>query len=55
LALDETNGNVRAAREFSGHASIEVLLHCGDNRKDMGGEVASEAIRRVATLFDDEG
>jgi integrase/recombinase XerC len=54
-ALDETNGNVRAAREFSGHASIEVLLRYDDNRRDMGGEVASRVIRRVAELFNDEG
>ena len=31
-ALDETNGNVCAAREFSGHASIEMLMRY-DNRK----------------------
>jgi integrase/recombinase XerC len=54
-ALDETNGNVRAAREFSGHASIEVLLLYDDNRKDMGGDVARRVVRRVAELFDDEG
>jgi integrase/recombinase XerC len=53
-ALDETNGNVRAAREFSGHASIEVLMRYDDNRKDVGGEVASKVIRRVAKLFNNE-
>ena len=53
-ALDETNGNVRAAREFSGHASIEVLMRYDDNRKDVGGEVASKVIRRLAKLFKDE-
>ncbi len=52
-ALDETNGNVRAAREFSGHASIEVLMRYDDNRKDVGGEVASKVIRRLAKLFGD--
>jgi integrase/recombinase XerC len=52
-ALDETNGNVRAAREFSGHASIEVLMRYDDNREDVGGEVASKVIRRVAKLFED--
>jgi integrase/recombinase XerC len=52
-ALDETNGNVRQAREFSGHASIEVLMKYDDNRKDIGGEVASKVIRRVAKLFED--
>jgi hypothetical protein len=53
-ALDETNGNVRAAREFSGHASIEVLMRYDDNRKDVGGGVASKVIRRLAKLFNDE-
>jgi integrase/recombinase XerC len=52
-ALDETNGNVRAAREFSGHASVEVLMKYDDNRKDVGGEVASKVIRRIAKLFED--
>ena len=52
-ALDETNGNVRAAREFSGHASVEVLMRYDDNRKDVGGEVASKVIRRLAKLFED--
>jgi len=52
-ALDEINGNVRAAREFSGHASVEVLLRYDDNRKDVGGEVASKVIRRIAKLFED--
>jgi integrase/recombinase XerC len=50
-ALDETNGNVRAAREFSGHASVEVLMKYDDNRKDVGGEVAGKVIRRIARLF----
>ena len=53
-ALDETNGNVRAAREFSGHASIEVLLRYDDNRKDVGAEVAGKVVRRVAKFFQDD-
>jgi integrase/recombinase XerC len=52
-ALDETNGNVRAAREFWGHSSVEVLMRYDDNRKDVGGEVASKVIRRLAKLFED--
>jgi integrase/recombinase XerC len=52
-ALEETNGNVRAAREFSGHASVELLMKYDDNRKDIGGEVASKVIRRIAKLFGD--
>ena len=45
--------DVRQAREFSDHASIEVLMRYDDNRKDIGGEVASKVIRRVARLFED--
>ena len=52
-ALDETNGNVSAAREFSGHASVEVLMRYDDNREGVGGEVASKVIRRLAKLFED--
>jgi integrase/recombinase XerC len=52
-ALDETNGNVRQAREFSGHSSIEVLMRYDDNRKDVGGEVAGKVIQRIVKLFDD--
>ena len=54
-ALDETNGNVRVAREFSGHASIEVLLRYDDKSQGWGGEAASKFIRRIAKLFNDEG
>jgi hypothetical protein len=46
-ALDERSRNVRAAREFSGHASIEVLMQYDDNRNDVGGEVAGRVVRRV--------
>ena len=52
-ALDESNGNVRAVREFSGHASMETLLVYDDNRKDVGGEVASKVIRRLSKLLED--
>jgi integrase/recombinase XerC len=52
-ALDESNSNVRATREFSGHASVEVLMRYDDNRKDVGGEVASKVIRRISKLFED--
>jgi hypothetical protein len=52
-ALEETNGNVRATRECSGRASVEVPMKYDDNRKDIGGEVASKVIRRIAKLFSD--
>lgn len=50
-ALEETNGNVREVRDFSGHAGVEVVMKYDDNRKDKGGEVASKVLRRVAGLF----
>ena len=40
VALDSTNGNVRAARKFSRHRSVETLLKYDDNRADLAGEVA---------------
>ena len=39
-ALDLTNGNVRAVREFSRHANLQTLTHYDDNRQDLGGQVA---------------
>ena len=51
-ALDETDGNVRAAREFSGHASIKALMRFDDNRKDIGGEVAGKVVRRLAGVLE---
>jgi integrase/recombinase XerC len=39
-ALDSTNGNVRAVRAHSRHASVEVLMRYDDNRADLGGQVA---------------
>jgi hypothetical protein len=37
------------------HASIEVLMRYDDNRKDVGGEIASKVTRRIAKLFNNEG
>jgi len=39
--LDQTNGNMRAARKFSRHAKIETLGVYDDNREDIGGELAA--------------
>ena len=50
-ALDATNGDVRAVREFSGHASIETVLRYDDNRRDLGGEVASKVMQRLAAVL----
>jgi integrase/recombinase XerC len=38
-ALEATNGNVRAVRQFSRHKSIEVVLLYDDQRKDAAGEI----------------
>jgi integrase/recombinase XerC len=50
-ALDATHGDVRAVREFSGHASIETVLRYDDNRRDLGGKVAGKVMQQVAGLF----
>ena len=39
-ALELTNGNLAAVRDFSRHKSYEVLRFYDDNRQDRGGEVA---------------
>jgi len=39
--------------EFSGHASVEVLMRYDDNRKDVGGAVVSKVIRRLAKVLED--
>jgi integrase/recombinase XerC len=38
-ALDRTQGNVRAVRQFSRHRNVETLLIYDDNRLDIGGEI----------------
>ncbi len=40
LALDLTNGNVRAVAKFSGHKDIRVIERYDDNRLDLAGEIA---------------
>lgn len=44
-ALEATNGDVRAVRQFSRHADANTLLVYDDNRRDVGGDVA----RKVAS------
>ncbi len=39
-ALELTNGNLAAVRDFSRHKSYEVLRFYDDNRQNRGGEVA---------------
>ena len=41
VALDKTNGDVRAVQRFSRHADPRTLLRYDDNRQDLGGEVAA--------------
>ncbi|MDD5068966.1 MAG: tyrosine-type recombinase/integrase, partial [Candidatus Pacebacteria bacterium] len=44
LALDITQGNLRAVQRFSRHKDLRILNAYDDNRQDLGGEVA----RKVA-------
>lgn len=45
--LDLTNGNVREARKFSGHAKIETLMVYDDNRSDTAGDLAELLAQEV--------
>lgn len=45
--LDLTNGNVREARKFSGHAKVEVLMAYDDNRADVGGDLSALLAQEV--------
>ncbi len=40
LALDVTNGDVRAVARYARHASPSTTLRYDDNRQDLGGKVA---------------
>lgn len=51
--LDRTNGNVRAARKFSGHANVETLIKYDDNRADMGGDLAKQIAVDLASVVDE--
>jgi len=39
--LDATNGDVRAVARFSRHRNIQTVLTYDDNKRDLGGSVAS--------------
>jgi len=46
--LDVSHGNVRFARQYSRHRSIEVLLKYDDNREDVAGDITRKVVERVA-------
>ena len=41
-ALDAVNGDIRRVRSFARHSKVETTLVYDDNRRDVGGEVASK-------------
>lgn len=45
--LEETGGNIRVAQSFSRHADPRTVLKYDDNRKDLGGEAAKIALRKI--------
>ena len=47
-ALELTNGNLAAVRDFSRHKSYEVLRHYDDNRGNRAGEVAKLVAKAAA-------
>ena len=47
-ALEITNGNLAAVRDFSRHRSYEVLRHYDDNRQSRGAEVAKLVAKAAA-------
>lgn len=48
IALDVTEGNVRAVRDLSRHARLETLQRYDDNRRDFQGSVSD----RLSELFE---
>jgi integrase/recombinase XerC len=49
IALDLTDGNVRAVRDLSRHARLETLQRYDDNRRNFQGSVSD----RLSDLFDE--
>lgn len=50
IALDLTDGNVRAVRDLSRHARLETLQRYDDNRRNFQGSVTD----RLSELYDEE-
>jgi integrase/recombinase XerC len=49
IALDLTDGNVRAVRDLSRHARLETLQRYDDNRRNFQGSVSE----KLSNLFDE--
>lgn len=50
--LDATNGDIRRARQFARHGSVEVTVKYDDNRTDGAGVSAKLLAERVAAVVD---
>jgi len=50
--LDATNGDIRAARKFARHGSVEVTLRYDDNREDLAGNASKLIAARMAAVID---
>lgn len=50
IALDLTDGNVRAVRDLSRHARLETLQRYDDNRRNFQGSVTD----RLSNLYDED-
>lgn len=46
--LDETDGNIRAAQQFAGHANPSVTTKYDDNREDVAGQMATKVDEAIA-------
>lgn len=51
-ALDETKGDIRAARKFARHTNVETTLIYDDNREDSAGVTSKMVAARVAAVVD---
>ncbi|MBL8027344.1 MAG: tyrosine-type recombinase/integrase, partial [Fibrobacteres bacterium] len=47
IALDQSNGNVRAVQKFSRHLDIKYLMIYDDNRTDMGSDITQRLSQAV--------
>ncbi len=47
MALDLTNGDVRAVQKFSRHTKVDTVIRYDDNRQDLAGAVADQVAGSV--------